>query len=629
MCGIGGMVNFSGNKVAYDIIALRAALAHRGPDGKGIWSDECTTFVHNRLAIIDLSEQASQPMVNQDGNYVIVFNGEIYNFKSLRQELEEKYTFRSESDTEVLLYAYQEWGENCLNRLNGMFAFSIWNTKTKELFAARDHFGIKPLYYYLNNGTLIFASEIKGIIASGVSPEYNLPKVYDFIRWGAHHYSEETFFKNIMKLDAGHFIKFGSCGLKKLKYYSLEEHVDETRPIDHETATRQFTTHLDDSIRLRLISDREIGTHLSGGIDSTAVCARASVVAGHRLQSYTYGYEEEQFDERPFARLIAENFSSNHHESLLTASEFVEMLPTIVRSQDEPFTSVRVASHHKLYSDFKKSGTTVILEAGGGEELGAGYASYLWPWYLDFLQEHGPAKANREIFALLRGNDEAGTDSQIDNALHYILGCAAQYHLPGTTTSDGIPYLDVSVLAREFSESYQRAFPEYARPFKSHLLNATYIDLTYHKLPRFLTYVDRASMAAGREARVPFLDRRMVEFGFSTALSAKINNGEYRSFIKSATQKMVPGNSLPNKRGVVDPQKFWLRGPLSEAVGDIFSSQSFRQRNVFDADNTRKVFDDFRNSGPNSNSFGIFQIFSTELWFRYVDSLNSSTKSIL
>ncbi|MCB4755544.1 MAG: asparagine synthase (glutamine-hydrolyzing) [Elusimicrobia bacterium] len=612
MCGISGIIDFKQAVDSKLVARMNSVLSHRGPDGEGLWADENAALGHRRLKILDLTDHAAQPMVSRDKNLIMIFNGEIYNFKDLRTQLGESPSWRSTGDSEVLLRAFEKWGAACLSKLNGMFAFAIWNIKEKTLFAARDRYGIKPFYYSLKNGRFIFASEIKGILAAGVPREPNYFKIGEFLRWGALDYSEDTWFQGIQSLMPGEYIFLRKNEFRKDKYYWLPDQIDENNPVGMKEGIDRFRELLSDSLRLQLQSDRKVGVHLSGGVDSTVVTAMVSHLYPDTISTYTFGYEETLFDERPFAKNVAQTLGVSNDTSMLSDKDIPDWLPRALSEEDEPFTSFRQLSHHKLYADFEKKGSTVILEASGGDEIGAGYSSYLWSWYLDNLKERGPSKAAKELLSFSESIGMKGPQ-----LINFLLGSAANYEQAGLCTSDGIPYLDPDVLEPDFVDHYGQRKPVYPKPFRSNLRNSQFIDLLYAKLPRGLRYIERASMATGREARLPLLDHRLVELGFSFENSAKISDGHLRRFMKEAVLSLLPPSLLnANKRSVADPQKAWLKGPLVEWVKDIFNSKIFADRGLIKSQRALESYEDFRKADLSVNSLGIFQMLIVEMWFR-------------
>ena len=287
------------------------------------------------------------------------------------------------------------------------------------------------------------------------------------------------------------------------------------------------------------------------------------------------------------------------------------MLVKTLIEQDEPYTSIRICSEHKLYSDYKDHGATVILEAAGGDEVSAGYSGYVLPWYLDMVREHGPQVAINNFSSI------SSKISERSELITFLLGSAANYVTPGVCTSDGMPFLNPDFLSKNLAEL--SSLPEFDRPFKSSLRNSQYIDFNYIKLPRFLRYLDRASMASSREARVPLLDHRFVELGFSAANEAKINKNHQRYFMKKVASDILPSSYMPNKRSIVDPQRDWMKnGHLAEMTRDIFSSKSFSERGIYKHKRIQQEYENYISSNKPMNSFGFFQLLMTELWFQHV-----------
>lgn len=610
MCGIVGVIG------SYDHIRFERMvdiLSHRGPDARNIFRDENCILGHTRLKVIDTSDYANQPMVSACGNYIIVFNGEIYNYKDIRRSLDVK--LYTNSDTEVLLYAYIKWDESCLGRLNGMFSFAIWDRKKQKLFAARDRFGIKPFYYYHDLERFIFASEIKAILKAGIARVPNYHAIYDFMRWGAIDHSERTWFKNVYSLPQGYCLSMKNGFVRIRRYWSLTDIVDEKENPAEEGIVEEFTYLLEDSIKLQMVADRRVGINLSGGVDSSVLTVLASRLRDD-ITTYTFGYDEHQYDERPFAKEVAGIVGVENYTSLLTAEDVERYFLRVLIAEDEPFTSFRQLSHHKLYSDYKTTGSTVVLEGSGGDEIGAGYIGFLWSWYLDLINEKGP-----EIGMMQFSHEADLLGMNLDDKLAFALGSAANYSQYGICTSDGIPFVNPDVLHERFVRDYATDFPNYEKPFKSNLRNAQFIEMFYTKLPRGLRYVERASSSAGREARVPLLDPRIVAIGFKAPNKSKILNGQFRKFMKESIRNILPNEiTRVNKRTVADPQRDWIKGQIVYLFDDILNSRTFREREIFNVETTRVHFEKFKQK-KKMNSLGVFQFFITEMWFRvYIDT---------
>jgi asparagine synthase (glutamine-hydrolysing) len=396
------------------------------------------------------------------------------------------------------------------------------------------------------------------------------------------------------------------------RYYAIEDQIDEALELNHAEVVDRFENLLRDSIKLQSLCDRKVGVHLSGGVDSSIVAALARDEISAPLDSYTFAYDEEKYSELPFASDVARHLKIGNQASFLRSADVETWLPRALIAEDEPFTSFRQLSHHKLYADFAQSGSTVVLEASGGDEIGAGYSSYLWSNFLDQAQTGSVtgAAANFSSSLASMGLSEGQRET-------FLFGSALNYQMPGMCTSDGMPYLDPEVLSGDFFETSTRFRPEYQRPFKSALRNQQYMDLVYAKLPRGLRYIERASSAVGREARLPLLDHRIVELGFQASNQSKIIPGTLRRFMKDASSQLLPESVIAkNKRSVADPQRDWLRGDLKSMVHETLASRPFRERGIFNAPRAIQSFDRFCKGDPSLNSLGIFQMFIVEHWFR-------------
>ena len=338
MCGISGHINFeSEHAVAPEVLErMQLSLSHRGPDSQGMWTKDSVGLAHTRLAIIDLSENGHQPMCNEDGTVWIVYNGEVYNFPDLREELQSKgHHFRSQTDTEVVIHLYEEEGIQCLSRLRGMFAFAIWDENKRQLFLARDRFGQKPLYYYVDERKILFASEIKSILASKlveISPDYQALYQYLCLGYVPH---PKTGFRGIKKLPPGHYLVTDGAKVILKPYWSLQIETFESEIIDQSEVRQKLLDLLMEATQIRMVSDVPLGILLSGGIDSNAVAAMVSRCSS-QIKTFTIGFEDELYDERKEARFLAEKLGTDHHE-MVVKPNITDLLPQLARAYDEPF----------------------------------------------------------------------------------------------------------------------------------------------------------------------------------------------------------------------------------------------------------------------------------------------------
>ena len=613
MCGISGIIDFNKRNRLPDLKNMNSSLRHRGPDDTGEWFSKTAYIGHRRLKILDLTSKSKQPM-NLNDRFILTYNGEIYNYKELKKDFLNKYEFKSSGDTEVLLKLLHNYKESGLKKIKGMFSFALWDEKKQELLAARDPFGIKPFYFYKDKNLFYFASEIKAFFAAGIKIKPNYKKIHEFLRWGVLDYDDSTWFENIYSLKPGHYIKLNKNKFFIKRYYYLPEKIIGKKELDFNSAKKEFTNLITKSVKRHCRSDRSIGVHLSGGVDSSVISAVTSKVTGNNINNYTFGFKSKKFDERKFAEKVSKNLKIKNFNSVLNANEVEKYMSRVLLSHDEPFTSIRILAQYKLYETFSND-STVIFDASGGDEIGAGYQYYQWPWFLDLLQNKEKGAFDR-FKKLIKNNSGK-------NLTNSIYGSVINHEQPGTTTADGTPYLNILNYSSDFLSKFKNNLLDFLRPFKSHLKNDQYIDLMHVKLPRCLRYVDRSSMAFGNEARLPILDTSIVELAFCSSNDAKIDEKDFRKFMKYGSKKFFSKNFfLPNKRNVADPQKTWLKNDLKDLVLETIKSRSFKERGIFNYKQCLKYYDSFINSDLSVNSFGVFQLLIVEFWFRNLIDIN-------
>jgi len=500
---------------------------HRGPDGEGVFEGPGFFLGHNRLAILDLSRDGHQPMelaTVKGEKLVIVYNGEVYNYLEIRDELSKKgHAFRSRSDTEVILHAYQEWGADCLSRFNGMFSFVIYDSAKRILFGARDRFGVKPMHVRLDADTFAFASEIKALLAVKPADGFDRQTVVDYLFSGHINHSGRTFFAGIEELKPGHLFEYD---LRNHEYntrpwYQLHDRV---RPLTLSTndAAEALKTLLTDSVKLRLRSDVRVGTCLSGGIDSSSI---ASIAAKHYPAGSFIGITAQSLDpsndETEFARRVAEHSNLEWHT--VSPDDFRERLLDVVRTQDEPFGGLSVFMQDAVMREAKRLGVPVLLDGQGGDEVFLGY-----PKYLQALRFPPPRVMAKKVASALGWIEK-----------------------------------------REFHDELRLKFPKEVDQAEDHLLRyrralnnareAQIIDISETNLPQLLRYEDRNSMRHSIETRLPFLDYRVVELGVGLSLAAKIDGGKQKVVLRDAMRDVVPAQILSrrDKIGFSPPDRTW------------------------------------------------------------------------
>lgn len=593
-------------------------IKHRGPDDSGIYCDQGVGLGASRLSILDLSLSGHMPMSDEQTGNWIVYNGEVYNYKELKQSLSLR-DFKSQTDTEVVLKAYSKYGRDCLKYLNGMYAFCIWDSKNKRLFCARDRLGIKPFFYLFRNNIFYFASEIKSILQCGIPAKPNMKIIYDYLVYGVYDHSEETFFEGIKQLPAGHSLTIEPGCFALNKYWDISSNLESSdksllRKADKfDSAGEQFMVELTDSIRLQLRSDVPIAVHVSGGLDSTFIMAAINKTSRGQgsLKAFSYYYGDNTYDEKPFAEELMKKLDWKV-ESYVQVSpcEVPELFQEAMWYQEQPFPGIPTLAKHKLIKETRQFDAKVILEGQGGDEIGGGYQYFFGPYILDLINKCRFRLAMQEIYAFGRQNGISTKQSftKVANSI------AAYYRLG--RSADGTPFVKTHCLNPDFLHA-QRHTIDFPKPFKSNLLNMQYRDIMYTKLPRILRSCDRASMAYGRELRVPLLDYRLVESSFTLPGGVKIQNGIQRVFMRQVLKSFFPHKlaDMP-KRAVVDPQREWLKGPLNKWVKDILFSDSFRGRSIFNHNQIEKEYVKYSTKNINLNSFHLWQWLSLELWYR-------------
>ena len=564
MCGIAGI--FGPNWRRAQLEAMIASQRHRGPDAEGMYIDSTGTtgLGHNRLSIIDLSPAGRQPMSSNDGRCRIVFNGEIYNYLELRNEIGD-YPYHSQTDTEVILAAYERWGHGCLDRFIGMFAFLIWDERERCLFAARDRFGVKPLYYHQQpDGTLLLASEIKALHAAGVPMRPDQVAWSTYLTYGAYDHSERTFWKGIKALPPGHTLVWQDGEVRLSCWYDLAKRVGaefDERP--SAIVEEEYMALLNESVRLRFRSDVPVGINLSGGLDSSTLLGLVQAVQGAEsdVKAFTFVTGDSQYDELPWVeRMLART----RHPSVvcrLEPSDVPALSESVQAHQDEPFGGLPTLAYARLFERAQAEGVIVLLDGQGMDEQWAGY---------DYYQ----AAMDGTAAGLVQGAQEKPVRPDC--------------------------------LGPEF-RALAAAF-EPPQPFPDQLRNLQYRDARYTKIPRALRFNDRVSMRSSTELREPFLDHRLFELALSQPLERKIIDGTRKWLLRKMARQLLPrGVVEAPKRPLQTPQREWLRGPLQRWASDcIEESLNVYGGTWMDADAVRRAWRNYC-GGASDNSFYVWQ----------------------
>lgn len=546
-------------------------MAHRGPDGQGVWTNKNATvhLGHRRLCILDVSPAAAQPM--QSGNrYTLVYNGEIYNYLELKAELEkEGHAFHSHSDTEVLLAAYAAWGSACLQRLDGMFAFAIWDEEEQTLFAARDRFGEKPFFFFYDGERLLFASEIKAIWAMGVAKEANEAMLYNFLTIGYTSNpsdSGETFYQNIRKLPAAHSLTYS------LRYNSLHTHcywqayIDVNLNIGEAEAIERFGALFADSVRKRLRSDVPIGTSLSGGLDSSSIVAfcAGEVSAQYSHKCFTASFPGFEKDETAQAALVAKQYGLQHFTTTVNVDEVPALMDAVAAQQDEPFSSASVLAQYKVFALAKAHGVTVLLDGQGADEILAGYHKY-YKWYWQELFRAGRLRSSEELAAAKRLGVAEGFG--LKNRLAAVLPEFAAANLQSQKARAAFRHPDLN---RDFAFQ-QKQNLYYALPSHPTLNGVLHYNAFVSGLDELLRLADRNGMAHSVEVRLPFLQHGLVEFLFTLPPHFKIHQGWTKWLLRKVAEPRLPPEIVwrRDKVGYEPPQRLWMQnGAVQERIAE-------------------------------------------------------------
>lgn len=658
MCGICGVLSHKGKPA--DLPSLKKALAalrHRGPDDEGYLLVDVNpgchiscrgkdtvgfsnlpaveehfsghfdlALGHRRLSIIDLSPAGHQPLSNEDGTIWAVYNGEIYNYPDVRAELTCRgHVFRSNTDTEVIVHAYEEWGCDCIHKFNGMWVFALWDKRNKKLFCSRDRFGIKPFYYFSGEEGFIFASEIKALLEiSPAGRKKNDRAIFDYLARGLVDHGGETFFSGIQKLKAGHnlILQFPDFKPYIYSYYSISP-VNKITGLDGGEYAERFFELFRDSVKKRLISDVPVGSCLSGGLDSSSVVCMINklmkdtglMLPGDQgiLKTFSARYQGGRHDEGIFIEEVIKKTGAGARFVYPTGENLREDLEELVWRQEEPFGSTSVYAQWEVFRLVGQSGVKVVLDGQGGDEILAGYHSYFPGLFSELLRTYQWRQFINEFLAYL----DLPHKPRAGPALARILFNFLPERLAAGLLNAG--KADCRWMNREFAASVVKDISESAVPasIKNLFDRELYRGLMFDGLPSYLRYEDKNSMAHSVEARLPFLDYRLVEFAFSLPWEQKLSGGTTKCVLRSALQKILPEavKARRDKIGFSTPEDEWFRTTLKETAVEIIESESFRQRPFFDVCKVKGELTAHL-QGKKNSSIHIWRWINLELWLR-------------
>lgn len=607
MCGIAGFYGFKNHDL---IKKISLELKHRGPDGEGYFFNDKITLLNRRLAIIDIKE-GTQPIYNEDKSVVTVYNGEIYNYQELKKTLEEKgHKFKTNCDTEVIVHAYEEWGEKCFDKFNGMFAIALWDEKQKKLILARDHFGIKPLYFSQNNDKLLFCSEIKSILNSNfINKEPNDKIIYRYLKYRIHDDSPETFFRGIYKLMPGEMMIIRNSQRVIKKFSNLESSLSTTgKPNSNLAGSKEadiVRQRLIDAVKMRLIAEVSVGTCLSGGLDSSTVVAvvnqllnekvKEAVSVGNKQNSFSAVFPNSSNNEEKYIDILLKDLKNiNEHKIYPKPEEFFEDLQDFVKTQEEPTISTGPYAQYKVMQEAHKY-VKVLLDGQGADEMMAGYLPYYFVYLKQLIKEKKYLRFLKEIFLSL------------DVITKY-------------TT---IKFIEKTGIRKKINENLLLN-SQFVKQYKDEKFIVTHDnlkrrlveDIFYNSLPSLLRYEDKNAMRFSIEGRVPFLDFNLLKYIFSLADEAIIKDGWNKNILRSATKDLLPNKIRlrRNKIGFTTPEYEWFL-KMKNRIYSVFMSESFGKRKYFNQKEVINLFQQFI-EGKTDDTLVFWRLLNMEIWLR-------------
>ena len=634
MCGITGWINLDTAKPNHNaepvLHSMCETIVHRGPDSEGLWIDDQVALGMRRLSIIDL-KTGDQPVFNCDRSVVVMMNGELYNYREVRADLEKRgHKFTTNSDTEILPHLYEEYGDAFIDHVNGMYAFSLWDSRRKKLIIARDRFGEKPLYYGVFDGKLIWASEPKALLANpSVKPELDLNALRHYVSFD-YVPAPMSIYRGVSKLPAAHMIVVENGEVKTRRYWDLKWQTPDgsngdvhAKPQSRKDSADELRDLLSDAVRMRLVSDVPLGILLSGGIDSSTVAAFATQHATERVKTFSIGFEEDSFDESKYARQVAKHLNTEHYEDKLSATTAGDLIGEIGKWLDEPMSDGSLIPTY-LLAQFVRKHVTVALGGDGGDELFAGYPMYY---------AHGVAAKYNAIPAFLR----SGLIEPVVNALpvstsnlsfdykakrfvraakfddvtrhHSWFGSFSNEQHKNLFTRDVLDTTDSDIYrgVRELVDaSGARAVVE----------RMQYADINFYLAEDILTKVDRAAMAVSLETRAPFLDPRVGQFAASIPVDYKLQGKSGKVILKEAMKDLLPHDILHRpKKGFGIPIAEWLKGRLNGLMHDMLAADQLKSQGLFEAEYVEKLIREHE-SGAASHHKELWTLLVFQLWYR-------------
>jgi asparagine synthase (glutamine-hydrolysing) len=636
MCGITGIWDFK-DKISPEVLGkMTDVLNHRGPDDSGIFVDQKNNIGlgHRRLSIIDLSSAGHQPMSNDEKSIWVTYNGEIYNFGEIRTELEGKgHKFKSNSDTEVIIKSYEEWGIESIKKYRGMFAFAIWDTRKEKLFLIRDRTGVKPLYYYLNNDLLIFSSELKSFHQHPkFKKEINFSSLALFLQFG-YILAPNTIFNNAYKLKPGHYLEVDkNRNVKETKYWDIVNfYLAEPINGTENEIEKELERILIESFKYRMVSDVPVGVFLSGGIDSSLVTALLQADSKNPLKTFTIGFNEKGFNEAPHAKKVAEYLKTDHHEIYCTSKDALEIVPKLSDIYDEPFgDSSGIPTY--LVSKFARQKVKVALSADAGDEVFCGYSRYkMLNTYYRFKNKVPPfLMASMSVGFSLFSEETIGSvygifpflpkQTNIKDKIHKFKNVLEYKNRElSDIVKNGNSYWFEDQIKKIILSSYEQAqnnFSEFERiksmPAMSQMQA---IDYKTYLCDDIFTKVDRATMAVGLESREPLADHKIAEYVARLPLNLKYKKGENKYILRKLLYKYVPREILERpKQGFGIPIDSWLKRDLNVILREYLSEKTIKTQGIFDEKYIKESLDGYLSGKPDS-AYKFWFLLVFQMWY--------------
>lgn len=626
MCGIAGIYSFKGKAASYEgkVRAAVLSLSKRGPDSSGIFSDNNVVLGHSRLSIIDITDAASQPFTDESGRYTIIFNGEFYNFRYHKAELQKKgITFRSTSDTEVLLYLYILEGPSFLEKVNGFFALAIYDNQEKSLFIARDRMGVKPLLYCYDAEKIIFASEMKAMLNLGVVKEIDEASLFEYLQFN-YIPAPYSVFSGVRKLMPGHYLKVNTSGVYDEEYYKIKtfDEYENLESISYDDAKNKLSNILDKAVERRMISDVPLGAFLSGGIDSSVVVALASRYTD-KLRTFSVGYKDEpMFDETEYACLVARRFNTDHTVFSLTNDDLFTVLYDVLDYTDEPFADSSALAVHIL-SRYTRSKVTVALSGDGADEMFGGYNKHMAEYRIrnagtkermvgtfDALWKNLPQSRNWPLSNKIRQFGRFSEGMKLTAKDRYWRWCAF------AKENDAAKLM---LRKSHISDYYKRkdAILE-SVSISAGINDVLFTDMKMVLQNDMLTKVDMMSMANSLEVRTPFLDFELVNFIFSLPSEYKISGEGRKRILRDTYRDMLPAELYSRKKhGFEVPLLKWFRNELKSVIfDDLLNKEFVRQQGLFDSNEIEKIKRRFFSNNPGDTHARIWGLAVFQYWWK-------------